>query len=80
MEIIERVLMHDVDDAPRTQADHDAQPYRSATRPGRRLIAGADGRAVLASLPPAASPIETTTTEQKNDDYDDKKRGCVHDF
>jgi hypothetical protein len=31
-------------------------------------------------LPPAAAPIETTATEQKNDDYDDKKRGRVHGF
>jgi hypothetical protein len=32
------------------------------------------------SLPPAAPPIETAATEQKNDDYDDKKRGRVHGF
>jgi hypothetical protein len=31
-------------------------------------------------LPPASSPIEAATTEQKNDDYNDKKRGRVHDI
>jgi hypothetical protein len=31
-------------------------------------------------LPPASSPIEPTTTEQKNDDYNEKKRGRVHGF
>jgi hypothetical protein len=32
------------------------------------------------SLPPAAPPIEAAATKQKNDDYDDKKRGHVHGF
>ena len=33
-----------------------------------------------AGLPPAAPPIEAAATKQKNDDYDDKKRGHVHGF
>ena len=31
-------------------------------------------------LPPTTPPIEAAATEQKNDDYDDKKRGHVHGF
>ena len=31
-------------------------------------------------LPPATPPIEAAATKQKNDDYDDKKRGHVHGF
>ena len=31
-------------------------------------------------LPPASPSIEATATEQKNDDYNDKKRGDVHGF
>ena len=31
-------------------------------------------------LPPTTPPIEATVTEQKNNDYDDKKRGHVHGF
>jgi hypothetical protein len=31
-------------------------------------------------LPPASSPVEATAAEQKNNDYDDKKRGYVHGF
>jgi hypothetical protein len=36
--------------------------------------------AIGGGLPPATPPIEATATEQKNDDYDDKKRGRVHGF
>jgi hypothetical protein len=31
-------------------------------------------------LPPAIPPIEASATEQKNDDYGDKKRSHVHGF
>ena len=31
-------------------------------------------------LPPPPPPIEATATEQKNDNYNDKKRGHVHGF
>ena len=31
-------------------------------------------------LPPPSPPIEATATEQKNDNYNDKKRGHVHGF
>jgi len=34
----------------------------------------------LIGLPPASSPVEATAAEQKNNDYDDKKRGHVHGF
>jgi hypothetical protein len=47
----------------------------SGVVPSRPLIARDN-----AVLPPASPPVEAPTTEQDNDDYNDKKRGHVHGF